>query len=143
MAFSAKTEYGLVALIDLADAYASGGLVQTGEICRRHQIPERYLEQMLTSLRKGGLLRSIRGPKGGFQLARDPSAITVVEVVTCLEGEAGSETSKRKSDAEFAVLAALDAKAEQARNAVLSALSLADLVRERDGARAPLPMFYI
>ena len=143
MAFSAKTEYGLVALIDLADAYASGGLVQTGEICRRHQIPERYLEQMLTSLRKGGFLRSIRGPKGGFQLARDPASITVVEVVACLEGEVQGGSDQRSGDAEFAVLAALDDRAEQARNDVLSALSLADLVRERDAKRTPLPMFYI
>lgn len=143
MAFSAKTEYGLVALIDLADAYASGGLVQTGEICRRHRIPERYLEQMLTSLRKGGLLRSIRGPKGGFQLARDPASIVVNEVVSCLEGESPGEGSQREGDAEFAVLAALDTKAEQARSAVLSGLTLADLVRERDAARAPQPMFYI
>jgi Rrf2 family protein len=143
MAFSAKTEYGLVALIDLADAYAGGGLVQTGEICRRHRIPERYLEQMLTSLRKGGLLRSIRGPRGGFQLARDPGSIAVNEVVACLEGESSSEGGQREGDAEFAVLAALDSRAEQARNAVLSALTLADLVRERDAAKAPQPMFYI
>lgn len=143
MVFSAKTGYGLVALIDLADSYADGGLVQTGEICRRHRIPERYLEQMLTSLRKGGLLRSIRGPKGGFQLARDPSSITVDEVVACLEGEAPGGPSQRQDDPEFAVLAALDARAEHARNAVLSAQSLADLVQARDAARAPLPMFYI
>lgn len=143
MAFSAKTEYGLVALIDLADAYATGALVQTGEICKRHQIPERYLEQMLTSLRKGGLLRSIRGPKGGFKMARDPAAITVVEVVACLEGEPTGKRGLRHEDAEFVVLAAIDNRAEQARNAVLSALTLADLVRERDAARTPLPMFYI
>lgn len=143
MAFSAKTEYGLVALIDLADAYADGALVQTGEICRRHRIPERYLEQMLTSLRKGGLLRSIRGPKGGFQLAREPASITVDEVVACLEGETAGDSSQRKGDPEFEVMSALDARAEQARNAVLSAQSLADLVQARDVARAPLPMFYI
>ena len=148
MPFTAKTEYGLVALIDLADSYASGSLVQSGEICQRHRIPERYLEQMLTSLRKGGLLRSIRGPRGGFQLIRDPASITVSEVVACLEGEASqaqrsAPRDAESRDAEFSVLAALDVRAEQARLTVLSNTSLVDLLRERESLESPLPMFYI
>jgi Rrf2 family cysteine metabolism transcriptional repressor len=143
MPFTAKTEYGLVALIDLAESYASGSLVQSGEICQRHRIPERYLEQMLTSLRKGGLLRSIRGPRGGFQLIRDPASITVSEVVACLEGEASQAQRSAPRDAEFSVLAALDVRAEQARLTVLSNTSLADLLRERESLESPLPMFYI
>lgn len=66
MAFSSKTEYGLVALIELAGLYGSGGVLQVGEIATRQGIPDRYLEQMLTSLRRCGILRSIRGPKGGI-----------------------------------------------------------------------------
>lgn len=66
MAFSAKTEYGLVALIDLAAASSSGVLVQVGEISRRHGLPERYLEQMLTALRKGGTSTASAGPAAAF-----------------------------------------------------------------------------
>jgi Rrf2 family protein len=90
MMFSAKTEYGLVALIELAAAYPTGERVQTGEICRRHGVPERYLEQMLTALRKGGYLVSVRGPKGGYQLTRSPELITVAEVEDCLEQPAAA-----------------------------------------------------
>lgn len=143
MAFSAKTEYGLVALLDLATAYPSGALVQTGEICRRHAIPERYLEQMLTALRKGGLLKSIRGPRGGFQLVRSPDQITVAEIEACLEGEPREERKGDRQDAEFQALGALDRRLEEARCTVLSQTTLAHLLEERDRMRQPAPMFYI
>ena len=143
VAFSAKTEYGLVALIDLASAFATGELVQTGEICRRHGMPERYLEQMLTALRKGGFLKSIRGPRGGFQLARAPEQITVADVEACLEGESRSERKGDRQDAEFLTLQALERRLEQARAAILRETTLAQLQQERDNLRQPQPMFYI
>ena len=143
MAFSAKTEYGLVALIDLATAYGGGGLLQTSEICKRHGIPERYLEQMLTALRKAGLLKSIRGPRGGFQLARPPEQITVAEIEACLEGESRYERKGDRQDPEFLALAALCDRLLAARAAILDGESLASLVLERDRFRQPAPMFYI
>jgi Rrf2 family protein len=143
MGFSAKTDYGLVALMELAAAYPSGTLVQSGEICRRHGIPERYLEQLLTDLRKVGLLTSIRGPRGGFQLAKDPDCITVADVVNVLEGSRNSERQGDPGDATFLVLTALEQKLEQARESLLASTSLAQLLRERDALRQPQPMFYI
>ena len=143
MVFSAKTEYGLVALIDLAGAYATGERVQTGETCRRHGIPERYLEQMLTALRKGGDLVSVRGPRGGYQLARSPELITIAEVEDCLEGDAHAERQGDRSGAEFRVLDGLAQRAHQARTAVLESTTLAHLLLERDSLRQPTPMFYI
>lgn len=143
MVFSAKTEYGLVALIDLAAAYGTGERLQTGEICRRHGMPERYLEQMLTALRKGGYLRSIRGPRGGFQLTRSPELITIAEVEECLEGEARTKRQGDRQNPEFQVLDGLARRAEQARSAVLASTTLAHLLLERDRLRDPAPMFYI
>jgi Rrf2 family cysteine metabolism transcriptional repressor len=143
MTFSAKTEYGLVALIDLATAHPAGERVQTGEICRRHGIPERYLEQMLTALRKGGYLISIRGPRGGYQLARSPELITIAEVEECLGGDSRAERQGERQSAEFRVLDDLARQAEQARAGVLKATTLADLLRARDSQRQPTPMFYI
>ena len=81
VAFSSKTEYGLVALIELASIYSGGGVLQVAEIALRQGIPDRYLEQMLTSLRRGGILRSIRGPRGGYQLLRAPAEVAVADVV--------------------------------------------------------------
>lgn len=141
--FSAKTEYGLVALLDLATAYPSGALVQTGEICRRHAIPERYLEQMLTALRKGGYLKSIRGPRGGFQLSCPPGQITVADVEACLEGDGNSERKGDRQDAEFQTLGALAHRLEEARRTILRQTTLVDLLQERDRLTQPAPMFYI
>ncbi|WP_094510856.1 Rrf2 family transcriptional regulator [Synechococcus sp. MW101C3] len=143
MAFSAKTEYGLIALIDLADAHGTGELRQTGDICRRHGIPVRYLEQMLTALRKDGFLTSIRGPRGGFQLARPPGDITIAAVEICLEGESSNERQGDRDDPEFQVLKALDQKLDEARASLLSSTTLADLLVERNKRLQPQPMFFI
>jgi Rrf2 family protein len=70
--FSAKTEYGLVSLVELAAIYSQGGVLQVTEIAQRQGIPDRYLEQMLTSLRRGQILRSIRGPRGGLPTGPSP-----------------------------------------------------------------------
>ncbi len=144
MSFSTKTEYGLVALIELAEVYSGGGVLQAGEIARRQGIPERYLEQMLTSLRRSGLVHSLRGPRGGYQLARSPELITVAEVLACLEGKAGgaSPDGKRSTTA-FLVLTALEQKLEQARARVLAALTLKQLLEDCRARNQPTLMYHI
>lgn len=144
MVFSARTDYGLIALMDLAEASGSGQLLQTHEIASRHSIPERYLEQMLTSLRKAGYLKSLRGPRGGFQLRVPPEEIRISEVVACLEGDRRSEQERGERDTpEFQAVSALDQRADGARDAVLARLTLLDLLRERDALREAQPMFFI
>lgn len=143
MPFSAKTEYGLVALLDLASAYPAGQRVQTREICERHGLPERYLEQMLTALRKGGMLASVRGPRGGYQLTRPPQQITVAEVEACLECDQPSGRQVARNAPEFRAVADLASRAEKARQAVLRNTTLEQLVKDRDGLLHPGPMFYI
>jgi len=143
MSFRAKTGYGLIALLDLAALYPAGGLLQTREISRDHGIPERYLEQMLTALRKGGFLKSVRGPHGGYRLARPPEEINVAEIEACLEGEVVVDRQGVPGDLGFQALQALGQRAEVARTAVLAATSLAGLLQERESLQQPLPMFYI
>jgi Rrf2 family protein len=143
MTFSAKTEYGLVALIELAGAHTQGSPLQVGEICRRQGIPDRYLEQILTTLRKAGLLHSIRGPRGGYQLARQPTEISVAEVVGCLEPTARPERQGDRSSAEFSVVASLGRHAEQARARLLGTTTLQQLLDEREARTQPAQMFYI
>jgi Rrf2 family cysteine metabolism transcriptional repressor len=143
MVFSAKTDYGLIALMDLAEASGSGKLLQTREISSRHSIPERYLEQMLTSLRKAGFLKSLRGPRGGFQLRLPPEDIRIGDVVACLEGQRRSERDQGRDTPEFQAVAALEQRVDEARATVLARLSLLDLLRERDSLRQDQPMFFI
>lgn len=85
MRVSTKGDYGLRALIELASHYGQGPL-QSSEIALRRHIPEQYLDQLLTTLRKAGFIRSVRGPAGGHELVRPPAQICVRDVIETLEG---------------------------------------------------------
>lgn len=86
MKLSMRADYGLRAMIDLAN-HAGQGAVQSGQIAMRQSISEPYLDQLLTSLRKAGLIWSVRGPSGGHGLAKAASAVTLAEIVLALEGQ--------------------------------------------------------
>ena len=143
MIFSAKTEYGLVALIELAAAQPAGGVLQVAEIAQRQGIPDRYLEQMLTSLRRARILNSIRGPRGGYQLARPAAEIRVSEIVLCLEGDPGPRSGGSRSTAEFQVLEALTARLEEARGRILAETTLADLLEQCEAMNQGQTMYFI
>ena len=85
MRVTSKGEYGLRALFDLAQRQGAAPTT-SADIAARQQIPEPYLHQLLITLRKSGLVRSVRGPQGGHRLARPPTSITLAEVVLVLEG---------------------------------------------------------
>ena len=143
VAFSSKTEYGLVALIELAAIHSSGAVLQVAEIAARQSIPDRYLEQMLTSLRRGGILRSIRGPKGGYQLVRPPAEVLVSEVVSCLEGDAVSRDGIERRTPEFQVLHGLAGQLESARLDLLQGTTLQQLLERRDALFQAQAMYFI
>lgn len=81
---STKSSYGLRACLALCKA---DGKLSSSEIAESESIPQRYLEQILSTLRQGGLVESTRGAKGGYSLARPAGDITVADLVSCLEGE--------------------------------------------------------
>ncbi len=86
MKLSTKSRYGLRALFDMA--YHSGTLpAQIKDISRRQTISPRYLEQIFQDLKKAGLLKSRRGPQGGYYLAKRPEQITVREIIEATEGQ--------------------------------------------------------
>jgi len=86
MRISSKGDYGIRALIELAHHYGEVRPTQSGEIAARQKIPESYLEQLLTTLRRAGFIRSVRGPQGGHALVREPGELPVSEVIEVLEG---------------------------------------------------------
>ncbi len=86
MKLSTKSRYGLRALFDIA--YNSGNLpAQIQDISRRQEISPRYLEQIFQSLKKHGILKSKRGPQGGYCLSRSPEEITVRDIIVATEGD--------------------------------------------------------
>ncbi len=86
MHISTKGRYGLRALLDLA-VNSQGGPIALSAIAKRQQISEGYLEQIMMPMRKHGLVKSIRGAKGGYLLARPPHEIMAGEVFEILEGD--------------------------------------------------------
>jgi Rrf2 family protein len=85
MRISSRGQYGIRALAVLT-ARHGGGPVQVREIARTENLSAKYLEQLLGRLRTGGLVRSVRGARGGYVLARAPHEITIGEVLLLLEG---------------------------------------------------------
>ncbi len=84
MKLSTRSRYGLRAVFDIA--YHSGGLAtQVKAIAQREEITPRYLEQIFQKLKRAGIVKSIRGPKGGYYLARKPDRISVSDVIRAME----------------------------------------------------------
>ena len=85
MKLSTHSRYGVRAVFDIA--YNSEGLeAQVRDISRRQGISPRYIEQIFQKLRKGGIVGSKRGPRGGYFLAKKPEEITIGEIVRITEG---------------------------------------------------------
>ena len=89
MRLTAKSEYGLLAAIDLACHYGEGP-VSAREVSEHRGIPARFLEQLFVQLRRSGIVTAVRGAHGGFELARAPRDISVLDVVEALEGPLSS-----------------------------------------------------
>ncbi len=85
MKISTKIRYGARALLELASHYG-GGPIDLKEIAEKEDISLKYLEQVIVPLRTAGLVKSIRGSKGGYSLAKSPSEISLSDVVEALNG---------------------------------------------------------
>ena len=144
MELSCKSEYALLALLELAAHYQSGEPLQIRQIAARQSIPDRYLEQLLASLRRHGLVRSQRGAKGGYLLARGPWQITLLDIVDCIEGlDTQAESHHSKETPEKVVVRETWQEAYQAANAVLQGYSLQDLAERRDAKQQLDIRYYI
>ena len=86
MIISSKGKYGLVALMDIC-LYSGSEAVTLKSVSKRQNISERYLEQIFSILRKGGIITSKKGAQGGYFLARTAADITVGEILNILEGD--------------------------------------------------------
>lgn len=86
MRISTKGRYGFRTLLDIA-MHQQRGAVTLSDIAKRQGISVKYLWQVINPLKTAGLLRVLRGSKGGYMLARRPEEITLLDIVTILEGE--------------------------------------------------------
>jgi Rrf2 family protein len=140
-----KVDYAVRALIELADTYGTAPK-QSAEIADRWSIPAPYLDQLLTALRKAGLVTSVRGPQGGHTLARNPSSISVNEVFEALEGPLQPidclEDNPRCSFSRSCAIQDLWSEVQNSVNQLLSSVTIADLAEKQAELSRPA-MYYI
>lgn len=133
MKLSTRTRYGMRAVIELAQHEEKRPL-QLKLIAERQGISVKYLEQLMSLLRSAGFVRSIRGSKGGYILARPPEQINLHEVFRCLEGTV--TTAECTEDPEYCQRATdcvsreIWMRVEEAIAGVLGSLTLADVVHQ-------------
>jgi Rrf2 family protein len=142
---SCKSEYALLALVELSAHYAEGEPIQIRQIAAEQHIPDRYLEQLLAALRRAGLVRSQRGAKGGYMLAREPWKITLLDVIQCIEGADAQSADRAKNPKSVAGNVILDVwkDAVQAAETLLKSQTLQDLVEMKDARNQVEIMYYI
>jgi len=143
---SAKSEYALLALLELSARYTTGDPLQIRQIAAQQHIPDRYLEQLLATLRRAGLVKSQRGARGGYLLARDPWQITLYDVVSCIEGfdrQGDGAAAPDKPTADALVVKDVWAEVRQAAEAVLRKYTLQDLLEQRTTQQQADIMYYI
>ena len=129
LSITSKSPYALQALAELGRC-GDPGPVPIGELARRREIPVQFLEQLFAVLRRAGVLRSQRGVKGGYTFARDPSEVTVLEVVELLDGVVGPSAE------------GVFAEAAAAAREVLARTTIADVI-EQESRAAGAAMYHI
>lgn len=129
MILSTKGRYGLKAVFELALNYGSGP-VSLKKISEKYDISESYLEQLFAKLKKNGYIDTIRGPQGGYYLAKKPDEITVGMILRTLEGDiTTSECINKEVCSRESICATriIFEKIERSINDVIDSITLADM----------------
>ena len=144
MKLSKRTRYGLHALIDLV-IHAKTEQIALNSIAQRNGISEQHLEQVFSALRRARIVKSVKGAQGGYFLEKDPSDITVSEVVEVLEGnyfledETGGTEEGRRVIQELIV-----ERVNKSLKEILEGITLQDLAEQfMEYRNYPQDMYYI
>lgn len=140
---SARVEYALLALLELATYHQHQEPIKITEITVHQTIPDRYLEQILTNLRRSGIVQSQRGARGGYMLARAPWQITLLEIVKSVEGDSSQKKTPKASTVEKSLVHEVWQQARTASHSVLERYTLEDLYRKRQDYMQVNPMYHI
>jgi Rrf2 family protein len=131
MKISAKTEYACIAMLELAAHYGTGEPVRVRRIAERHDVPPRFLVQILLQLKGAGLVASVRGAAGGYQLIQPPEHVSLGQVMEVIEGgpkENGHTSSASPDSPAVKVLLQAWQEVNSAERKLLSEISLAELL---------------
>jgi Rrf2 family protein len=142
---SSRLEYALVALLEIADRQAQGKPLKVNEIAASQALPERYLDQIFTLLKRQGIISSQRGMKGGYLLAKELWQITLLDVVVAIEGSGNRKKvdPATPSTPEKTVIVQTFAEIKDSVNDILVNYTLQDLAKTLETQRQSSPMYYI
>ncbi|MBE9178874.1 Rrf2 family transcriptional regulator [Oculatella sp. LEGE 06141] len=143
MELSCKVEYALVALLELSTYFERGEPLQIKQIAANQGIPDRYLEQVFASLRHAGIVRSQRGNRGGYLLAREPWQITLLDVFNCLEVGSDSKQGRQPEGVDRGIVREVWKEAQQKARTVLQQHTIQDLRQQREARQRLSSMYYI
>ena len=137
---STKGRYGVAAMYDLALHYGQGA-ISLKSVAQRQGISEHYLEQLMGTLRKAGYVKSVRGAQGGYALTKDPTEISVGDVIRTMEGPIAPVDCLLADDAsrtfcervDICVTRGVWAKVRDSITSVIDSITLADLCKEEKG----------
>ena len=139
MKISTRARYGTRAMLDLA-LHQGEGPVMVKDIAERQQISSRYLEQLLFNLKLAGLVRSTRGNRGGFTLAKKPSQIKILDIVETLDGSIAPVGCVDEPDlyvrSQFCAAHDIWCQVKKAASKVLQSITLEELAQQQQGKEA-------
>lgn len=135
MILSTKGRYGVKAALDLALNYGKGP-IPLKSIAERQGISDLYLEQLIATLRKDGIVKSVRGAQGGYMLSREPSRISVGDIIRALEGPMApsecviEDQESECVNADYCVTRVLWEKIKDSIDRVIDSITLQDMVED-------------
>lgn len=142
MRLTARSEYGLLALVEIASGGDSPRSAR--ELSERWEIPAKFLEQLLAALKRAGVVRSVRGARGGYVLSSPAAEISVLAVVEALEGPIAPSMCARDSavcaQSAHCAAGAVWGRVSDAVRDVLSSATLADLAGDQRRLDAVAPV---
>jgi Rrf2 family protein len=132
MILSTKGRYGLKMMFELAKQYGSGTM-SLKDIAKNQGLSETYLEQLISHMRKAGLVNSVRGAQGGYELAKLPAEITVGEIIRTLEGPLAPSDCVLDEEPEceragYCVTRLVWEKIMESINSVIDSITLQDMI---------------
>lgn len=141
---TSKIEYALLTLLELVNhANKKYSPLTITEIASKHAIPERYLEQIMTILRRGGVVRSYRGARGGYVLAREAQTISLFEVIALVDGERKPRELENSPNLERQIIYSVWQDLNALSQKFLASMTLQDLYQQWDERQRGNPMYYI
>lgn len=147
MRISSKGRYGLASMLCLAEAYPKGECLPIITIAERLEISKIYLEQVFSLLKRSGLVSSMKGPQGGYQLARAPHSITALDILSAIELSLFEKTEpsvgKSSQEIELAMETLVWSPLDSAVQNALQAVTLDDLGNRVQQELGGGFMFYI